>query len=364
MLTPAQLGSFYLDLHDERMTTAIALVHSRFSTNTFPSWPLAHPYRFVAHNGEINTIRGNRNWMAAREALLATDAIPGDLERLMPVCTPDGSDSMSFDEVLELLHLAGRSLPHAVLMMIPEAWENDPAMDPARRAFYQFHASLMEPWDGPAAVAFSDGTIAGAVLDRNGLRPGRWLRTTDGLVVLASESGVLDLDPARGGREGPPAAGPDVPRRHGGRPHHPRRRDQGRSSPPRSRTESGCTPASCTSTNCRRANTSSTRTTRYGAGSRCSATPTRSARSSSRRWPAPATSRSDRWARTRRSLRCRSDRACSTTTSRRCSRRSRTRRWTRSGKSSSPACRPRSARSRTCSTRARRAVARSCCRIR
>jgi len=197
MLTPAQLGSFYLDLHDERMSTAIALVHSRFSTNTFPSWPLAHPYRFVAHNGEINTIRGNRNWMAAREALLATDAIPGDLERLMPVCTPDGSDSMSFDEVLELLHLSGRSLPHAVLMMIPEAWENDPAMDPARRAFYQFHASLMEPWDGPAAVAFSDGTIAGAVLDRNGLRPGRWLRTTDGLVVLSSESGVLDLDPAR-----------------------------------------------------------------------------------------------------------------------------------------------------------------------
>jgi glutamate synthase (NADPH/NADH) large chain len=202
MLTPAQLGSFYPDLHDERMTTAIALVHSRFSTNTFPSWPLAHPYRFVAHNGEINTIRGNRNWMAAREALLATDAIRGDLERLMPVCTPDGSDSMTFDEVLELLHLAGRSLPHSVLMMIPEAWENDPAMDPARRAFYQFHASLMEPWDGPAAVAFSDGTIVGAVLDRNGLRPGRWLRTTDGLVVLSSESGVLDLDPARVAEKG------------------------------------------------------------------------------------------------------------------------------------------------------------------
>ncbi|HKE65108.1 MAG TPA: glutamate synthase large subunit [Micromonosporaceae bacterium] len=197
MLTPAQLRAFYLDLHDERVTSAIALVHSRFSTNTFPSWPLAHPYRFVAHNGEINTIRGNRNWMAAREALLATDAIRGDLERLMPVCTADGSDSMSFDEVLELLHLAGRSLPHAVLMMIPEAWENDPTMDPARRAFYEFHASLMEPWDGPAAVAFSDGTLAGAVLDRNGLRPGRWLRTTDGLVVLASESGVLDIDPAR-----------------------------------------------------------------------------------------------------------------------------------------------------------------------
>src|SRR2546423_947896 len=146
--------------------------------------------------GEINTIRGNRNWMAAREALLASPLIPGNLRRLFPVCTPDASDSANFDEVLELLHLAGRSLPHAVLMMIPEAWENDPAMDPARRAFYQFHASLMEPWDGPAAVAFTDGTVIGAVLDRNGLRPGRWWHTADGLVVLASEAGVLDLDPA------------------------------------------------------------------------------------------------------------------------------------------------------------------------
>ncbi|HEY2791373.1 MAG TPA: glutamate synthase central domain-containing protein, partial [Micromonosporaceae bacterium] len=196
MLTPDQLRAFFTDLADERLDSAIALVHSRFSTNTFPSWPLAHPYRYVAHTGEINTIRGNRNWMAARETVLSSSLLPGDLERLMPVCTPDGSDSMSFDEVLELLHLSGRSLPHAVLMMIPEAWENDPAMDPDRRAFYQFHASLMEPWDGPAAVAFSDGTLAGAVLDRNGLRPGRWLVTKDGLVVLASESGVLDLEPA------------------------------------------------------------------------------------------------------------------------------------------------------------------------
>src|SRR5215813_3626804 len=202
MLTPAQLRSFFPDLHDERMTTAIALVHSRFSTNTFPSWPLAHPYRFVAHNGEINTIRGNRNWMAAREALLATDTIGGDLERLMPVCTPDASDSASFDEVLELLHLTGRSLPHAVLMMIPEAWENDTTMDPARRAFYQFHASLMEPWDGPACVTFTDGTLVGAVLDRNGLRPGRWWRTIDDRVILASEVGVLDLDPATVVRKG------------------------------------------------------------------------------------------------------------------------------------------------------------------
>jgi glutamate synthase (NADPH/NADH) large chain len=196
MLTPDQLPEFFPDLVDERVDSAIALVHSRFSTNTFPSWPLAHPYRFIAHNGEINTIRGNKNWMAAREALLKSKVLPGSIRRLFPINTPEASDSASFDEVLELLHLAGRSLPHAVLMMIPEAWENDPGMDPKRRAFYRFHASLMEPWDGPASVAFTDGTIIGAVLDRNGLRPGRWWHTRDGLVVLGSEAGVLDLDPA------------------------------------------------------------------------------------------------------------------------------------------------------------------------
>ncbi|MFJ8578736.1 glutamate synthase large subunit [Micromonospora sp. NPDC093277] len=206
MLTPDQLPAFFPELTDERVISAIALVHSRFSTNTFPSWPLAHPYRFIAHNGEINTIRGNRNWMQARESMLRTAAsaaasgaggpIPGNLRRVFPVCTPDASDSANFDEVLELLHLAGRSLPHAVLMMIPEAWENDPGMRADKRAFYRFHASLMEPWDGPASVAFTDGELVGAVLDRNGLRPGRWWRTADGLVVLGSEAGVLDLDPA------------------------------------------------------------------------------------------------------------------------------------------------------------------------
>jgi glutamate synthase (NADPH) large chain len=196
MLTPDQVVSYFPDLSDERVSSAVALVHSRFATNTFPSWPLAHPYRYIAHNGEINTIRGNRNWLAAREALLASPLIPGNIKRLFPICTPDASDAANFDEVMELLYLGGRSLPHAVLMMIPEAWENDTAMEPARRAFYQFHASLMEPWDGPAAIAFSDGTLVGAVLDRNGLRPGRWWHTSDGLVVLASEAGVLDLDPA------------------------------------------------------------------------------------------------------------------------------------------------------------------------
>ena len=202
MLTTDQLDQFFPDLVDERVASALAVVHSRFSTNTFPSWPLAHPFRFIAHNGEINTVMGNRNWMRAREALLASDLIPGDLERLFPICTPGASDSASFDEVLELLHLGGRSLPHAVLMMIPEAWENHAEMDAKRRAFYEFHSALMEPWDGPACVVFTDGTQIGAVLDRNGLRPSRYWVTDDGLVVLASEVGVLDLDPATIVRKG------------------------------------------------------------------------------------------------------------------------------------------------------------------
>src|SRR5690349_10531334 len=202
MLTTDQLDRVFPDLTDERVASAMAVVHSRFSTNTFPSWPLAHPFRFIAHNGEINTVMGNRNWMRAREALLESDLIPGDLERLFPICTPGASDSASFDEVLELLHLAGRSLPHAVLMMIPEAWENHREMDARRRAFYEFHSMLMEPWDGPACVVFTDGTQIGAVLDRNGLRPSRYWVTDDGLVVLASEVGVLDLDPATSVRKG------------------------------------------------------------------------------------------------------------------------------------------------------------------
>jgi len=192
MFTTPQLASFYPDLGDERVESALALVHSRFSTNTFPSWPLAHPYRFVAHNGEINTVQGNRNWMRTRESLLASDLLPG-LERAFPICNPTGSDSASFDEVLKLLHLGGRSLPHAVLMMIPEAWENHDTMDADKRAFYAFHSALMEPWDGPASVAFTDGTVIGAVLDRNGLRPSRYWVTEDGLVVMASEVGVIDL---------------------------------------------------------------------------------------------------------------------------------------------------------------------------
>ena len=201
MLTSHQLAEFYPDLTDDRLISGLALVHSRFSTNTFPSWPLAHPYRYLAHNGEINTLAGNRNWMRAREALCGSELIPG-LDRAFPVITPGASDSASFDEVLELLHLGGRPLHHAVLMMIPEAWENHRTMDPARRAFYRFHASLMEPWDGPAAVAFTDGTVIGAVLDRNGLRPARYWVTDDGLVVLASEVGVIDVPPEKEVRKG------------------------------------------------------------------------------------------------------------------------------------------------------------------
>ncbi|MBY6437201.1 glutamate synthase large subunit [Rhodococcus kroppenstedtii] len=199
MLTTPQLKGFYLDLQDERVESALGLVHSRFSTNTFPSWPLAHPFRRVAHNGEINTVTGNENWMRAREALIDSDAFGGreKLDAIFPVCTRGASDTARFDEVLEFLHLGGRSLPHAVLMMIPEAWEHHETMDPARRAFYQFHSTLMEPWDGPASVCFTDGTVIGAVLDRNGLRPSRLWVTDDGLVVMASEVGVLDIEPSR-----------------------------------------------------------------------------------------------------------------------------------------------------------------------
>jgi glutamate synthase (NADPH/NADH) large chain len=193
MLTTMQLETFFPDLHDPAFESALGLVHSRFSTNTFPSWALAHPYRMIAHNGEINTVTGNRNWMRTRESQLATDLIPGDLERIFPICTPGGSDSASFDEVLELLALSGRSLPHAIRMMIPEAWQMNDDLDPKLKAFYQYHACLMEPWDGPAAVAFTDGELIGATLDRNGLRPARYWITDDGLVVFASEAGVLDL---------------------------------------------------------------------------------------------------------------------------------------------------------------------------
>ena len=201
MVTTLQLEPFYPDLSDERFESTLALVHSRYSTNTFPSWPLAQPFRRIAHNGEINTIRANRNWMHARQSQLSSELL-GPLEDLYPIVTDGASDSASLDEVVELLELGGRSLPHAIMMLVPEAWENQTDMDPAVRDFYEFHSMLMEPWDGPAALVFTDGSLVGATLDRNGLRPGRYVITSDGLVILGSEIGVLDVDPASVVRKG------------------------------------------------------------------------------------------------------------------------------------------------------------------
>ena len=193
MVSTAQLDRFYPDLADARLGTRCAIVHSRFSTNTFPSWPLAQPLRTIAHNGEFNTVQGNRNWMRARQSQLASELLGEVPEELFPICTPGASDSTSFDEVAELLMLSGRHPAAAIMMMIPQAWEHDEHMDRDLRAFYEYHAMLMEPWDGPAAVCFTDGQLAGAVLDRNGLRPARWLTTADGLLVLASEVGVVEV---------------------------------------------------------------------------------------------------------------------------------------------------------------------------
>jgi glutamate synthase (ferredoxin) len=195
MLLTEQLTKYFTDLEHPAMETALALVHSRFSTNTFPSWDRAHPYRYLAHNGEINTLRGNYNWMKAREALFASDLFGEDTPKILPVVNPNGSDSAMLDNTLELLVLAGRSLPHAMMMLIPEPWSNHESMDPDLRAFYQYHSSLMEPWDGPASIAFTDGKRIGAVLDRNGLRPSRYYVTKDDLVIMASEAGVLDVPP-------------------------------------------------------------------------------------------------------------------------------------------------------------------------
>ncbi len=197
MLTPRQVITFYPDLSDPSVESAIAVVHSRFSTNTFPSWGRAHPYRYLIHNGEINTLRGNENWAHARQGMLASELFGDDLRKVFPIIQEDGSDSAKFDNCLEFLALSGRSLPHAVMMMIPEPWEHHESMDEKKRAFYEYHSSLMEPWDGPASIAFTDGTVVGAVLDRNGLRPSRYYVTKDDLVIMASEVGVLDVPPER-----------------------------------------------------------------------------------------------------------------------------------------------------------------------
>jgi glutamate synthase (NADPH/NADH) large chain len=195
LLLASQIANFYRELSDPEVISALCLVHQRFSTNTFPSWQRAHPYRYIAHNGEINTLRGNVNWMHARQSLLQSPLFGDDLKKLFPIIAPDGSDSANFDNAVELLFQAGRSIPHVMAMLIPEAWAGNPHMKPEKRAFYEYHACLMEPWDGPAAIAFTDGRVVGATLDRNGLRPGRYLVTHDELVIMASEAGVLDVAP-------------------------------------------------------------------------------------------------------------------------------------------------------------------------
>ncbi|UBF24845.1 glutamate synthase large subunit [Kovacikia minuta CCNUW1] len=197
MLMPVQVGQYFLDLHEPDLESALALVHSRFSTNTFPSWERSHPYRYIAHNGEINTLRGNINWMHARQSLFESELFGDDIQKIQPVINIDGSDSLIFDNALELLTLAGRSLPHAVMMMIPEPWTAHESMSAEKKAFYEYHSCLMEPWDGPASIAFTDGTMMGAVLDRNGLRPSRYYVTKDDLVIMASEAGVLPIEPER-----------------------------------------------------------------------------------------------------------------------------------------------------------------------
>src|SRR6266576_256368 len=202
LLLAPQITNFYKELSDPDVTSALCLVHQRFSTNTFPSWQRAHPYRYIAHNGEINTLKGNVNWMHARQSLLQSPLFGDDLKKLFPIIAPDGSDSANFDNAVELLLQAGRSLPHAMAMLIPEAWAGNPHMKAEKRAFYEYHACLMEPWDGPAAIAFTDGRVIGAILDRNGLRPGRYVVTHDELVVMASEAGVLDIAPEQVKRKG------------------------------------------------------------------------------------------------------------------------------------------------------------------
>ena len=197
MLMPEQVGKYFIDLQDPDMDTALALVHSRFSTNTFPSWERSHPYRYIAHNGEINTLRGNVNWMNARQPLLESPLFGEDIKKILPIVNTNGSDSAMFDNVFELLVMGGRSLPHAMMMMIPEPWSGHESMSDEKKAFYEYHSCLMEPWDGPASVAFTDGTMIGATLDRNGLRPSRYYVTKDDLVIMASEAGVLPIEPER-----------------------------------------------------------------------------------------------------------------------------------------------------------------------
>ena len=321
MLTADQIQPMFPDLTDPDVESALALVHQRFSTNTFPSWPLAHPYRYVAHNGEINTLTGNINWMRAREGLLRSDVLGDDLQKVLPVIREGGSDTATFDNVLEFLVMTGRSLPHALLMMIPEPWAGHESMSPALKAFYEYHSSLMEPWDGPASIAFTDGTVIGAVLDRNGLRPSRYYVTKDDLVIMASEVGVLDVPPENilikerlhPGRiflvdtaRGCIVSDEEIKRElAGGAAVRRVARAPGRHRGP----AAGAASAAAEPRN-RAPAPAAVRLHRRG--------PARAARVDGRR---PARSRSARWAPTRRWRRCRTGRGCSTTTSSSSSRR-------------------------------------------
>ena len=344
LLLAPQVGSFYQDLRNPLTVSALALVHQRFSTNTFPSWRLAHPYRFICHNGEINTVRGNVNWMHARRQAMTSELLGADLAKMVPLIGPDQSDTACIDNALELLVIGGGySLAHAMMMLIPEAWAGNPLMEPQRRAFYEYHAALMEPWDGPAAIAFTDGRQIGATLDRNGLRPARYIITDDDHVIMASEAGVLPVPEEKIIRkwrlqpgkmllidleEGRIIDDDEIKRKLAAE--HPyeewlqatqfkladlpecrRARRQGR---------------------CRRRPGPTTRRP-ISISSRPSATPRKTSSSSSSRWRATPTTRSARWAPTRRSPRSRPSPSCSTTISSRISPRSPTRRSTRSARS-------------------------------
>ena len=317
MLTPMQVREFYPDLRDPLMVTAIILFHSRFSTNTFPSWDRAHPYRYVIHNGEINALRGNRNWMKTRQGMLASDLFGDDLPKIFPILDEDGSDTAIFDNCLEFLYLSGRSLPHAMMMMIPEPWEKHESMSDKKRAFYEYHSCLMEPWDGPAHMAFTDGTIVGASLDRNGFRPSRYYVTKDDLVVLASETGVLEIPPERMAFKGRLQPGKMllIDTKEGRIISDDRGQGQdslGASLPEVARREPRLHrgPASRWSRASRR------RTTRASSGaSRPSVTPTTTPESSWDPCRRSAATRSARWGRTPRSRSCPTDPSSSTTTS-------------------------------------------------
>ncbi len=341
MLTPRQLPEYYLDLRDPEIKTALALVHSRFSTNTFPNWMRAHPNRYIAHNGEINTLRGNVNWMHARQALLASRLFGSEWAKILPVIDENGSDSAMFDNCLEFLHLSGRSLPHAVMMMIPEPWSGHRQMSDEKKAFYEYHACLMEPWDGPAAIAFTDGVRIGAVLDRNGLRPSRYYITKDDLVILASEAGVLPIPDDRIVMKGRLQPGKHVPGRYGKRADRSRRRDQGRDRqrppvPPVARREPGAPGGSAGQRSA--AVTGTGDVAAAAAGVRLYLRG--SARGSGADGAQTASSRSAPWATTRPWPCCRSSRSFSTTISSSSSPRSPTRRSTASARRSSPPPRP------------------------